>query len=235
MIATTPSGTRTLWMRRPLGRVQPSVISPTGSASAATWRRPPAMPSTRAGVRRSRSITVAPTPAPRSRSTSSALAVIRSSVRSISNSEAARSAASLAAVDVVASTRLAALARRPSSARAGMPLMLGSAGVQPPPAEATASTSASVVDAGDREAFDALVVAARPHDDGQRGVGRTGERHGGLPRHALAAGRQTARRLADRALRRRLVHPHDQVLVDAGDVAANRDGRGHGGAVARGL
>ena len=36
-------------MRRPLGRVQPSETSPTGSGRAATWRRPPAMASIRAG------------------------------------------------------------------------------------------------------------------------------------------------------------------------------------------
>ncbi len=43
MIATTPRGTRTRWMRRPLGRTQPSRTSPTGSASAghlARGRRP---------------------------------------------------------------------------------------------------------------------------------------------------------------------------------------------------
>ena len=33
MIATTPSGTRTCWISSPLGRTQPSRISPTGSGS----------------------------------------------------------------------------------------------------------------------------------------------------------------------------------------------------------
>ena len=50
MIATTPSGTRTRLMRRPLGRIQPSGTSPTGSGSAATWRSPPAMAAIRASV-----------------------------------------------------------------------------------------------------------------------------------------------------------------------------------------
>ncbi len=40
MTATTPRGTRTREIRRPLGRTQPSRTSPTGSASDATWRRP---------------------------------------------------------------------------------------------------------------------------------------------------------------------------------------------------
>ena len=40
MMPTTPSGTRTWRMRRPFGRTQPSVISPTGSASAATVAQP---------------------------------------------------------------------------------------------------------------------------------------------------------------------------------------------------
>src|SRR5437588_724765 len=62
MIATTPSGTRTFSMRSPFGRVQPSTTSPTGSGRAATWRSPPAIPSIRAGLRRSRSTTVGVTP-----------------------------------------------------------------------------------------------------------------------------------------------------------------------------
>ena len=40
MTATTPSGTRTRVILRPLGRVKPSVTSPTGSGKPATWRRP---------------------------------------------------------------------------------------------------------------------------------------------------------------------------------------------------
>jgi hypothetical protein len=115
MIATTPSGTRTLWMRRPLGRTQPSVTSPTGSGRPATSRRPVAMASIRASLSRRRSTTVSDTPAAVSRETSAALALSRSSVRSTRRSAAAASAASLAAVAVVASTRPATWARRPSS------------------------------------------------------------------------------------------------------------------------
>src|SRR5207248_2642874 len=48
MMATTPSGTRTREIRRPFGRTQPSTTSPTGSASAATLRSPPAIASIRA-------------------------------------------------------------------------------------------------------------------------------------------------------------------------------------------
>ena len=40
MIATTPSGTRTRWIRRPLGRTQPSMTSPTGSGSAGDLAQP---------------------------------------------------------------------------------------------------------------------------------------------------------------------------------------------------
>ena len=68
MIATTPSGTRTRWTRRPLGRVQPSATSPTGSGSAgdlAQARRP--SPASRASESRSRSTTVAARRPPRPR------------------------------------------------------------------------------------------------------------------------------------------------------------------------
>ena len=75
------------------------------------------MLSTRAAFRRKRSMTVALTPSRSARATSSALAARMSSVRSTSRSAAANRAASLAAVDVVARTREATLARRPSSAR----------------------------------------------------------------------------------------------------------------------
>src|SRR5437879_4538987 len=64
MMATTPSGTRTCSILSPLGRTQPSTTWPTGSASAATWRSPSAIASTRAAVRRRRSTTVGDTPAP---------------------------------------------------------------------------------------------------------------------------------------------------------------------------
>ena len=65
MIATTPSGTRTRSMRRPLGRTQPSSTSPTGSASAGDLQEPARHALDAASVSRSRSTTVAATPRPR--------------------------------------------------------------------------------------------------------------------------------------------------------------------------
>ena len=61
--------------RSPLGRTQPSTISPTGSGRAATVRRPAAMAATRPRSRRSRSREVASAPARSARATSAALAV----------------------------------------------------------------------------------------------------------------------------------------------------------------
>ena len=106
MIPTTPSGTRTWRIRRPLGRTQPAATSPTGSGSGATVRRPPAIASTRAGVSRRRSMTVA-AGARRlgAGHVDLVLASSTSSVRSTSRSAAARRAASLAAVDARASAR----------------------------------------------------------------------------------------------------------------------------------
>ena len=51
----TPSGTRTFCTCRPLGRTDPSTISPTGSGNACTWRMPSAMSCTRVSLRARRS------------------------------------------------------------------------------------------------------------------------------------------------------------------------------------
>src|ERR1035437_9291371 len=55
MIPTTPSGTRTLRMRRPFDFVHSAKVSPMGSGRAATSRTPLAMSLTRDGVSRRRS------------------------------------------------------------------------------------------------------------------------------------------------------------------------------------
>ena len=87
----------------------------------------------RTSVSRSRSTTVGGWPAASAAATSSALAARISAWRSRSRSAAASRAASFTSVDAVASTRLAALARAPSSAigsgaprecRAGAPPVL---------------------------------------------------------------------------------------------------------------
>ena len=70
MNPTTPSGTRTFAISIPFGRRQPRTVSPTGSGSAATWRIPATMLSTRVSVsvRRSRKARGWPCPRARSRS-----------------------------------------------------------------------------------------------------------------------------------------------------------------------
>src|ERR1035437_3552898 len=119
MIPTTPSGTRTRWMRRPLGRTHPSTISPTGSVRPATWRRPWAIPATRERSRRSRSTEECSAPVASNWVTSSALvARIRSAPCSMRSADL-RIASLLTAADDRATARAAALALCPSSSRAG--------------------------------------------------------------------------------------------------------------------
>ena len=55
MMATTPMGTESLRMVRPLGRSTVRRTLPTGSGRAATWRTPSAMAATRSSVSASRS------------------------------------------------------------------------------------------------------------------------------------------------------------------------------------
>src|SRR5918998_3504240 len=74
MMPTTPNGTRTWRTCTPLAFVHPRTTSPTGSGSAASARSPSAMPATRAGLSRNRSISAGLVPAPSARATSTALA-----------------------------------------------------------------------------------------------------------------------------------------------------------------
>ena len=70
----TPRGTRTRAISTPLGRRQTSTVSPTGSGSPATCRRPTAISSIRASVRVRRSSEARVSPADRARSRSARLA-----------------------------------------------------------------------------------------------------------------------------------------------------------------
>ena len=109
-------------IRRPFGRTHPSRTSPTGSASAGDLAQPTghrldpvggqAQPVDDGGGSRS---------SPRPVATSAALASRISSPRATSRSAAPSSASFLAAVDAVASTRDAALARRPARESARVP------------------------------------------------------------------------------------------------------------------
>ncbi len=118
MIPMTPSGARTRSTRRPLGRTHPSTTSPTGSARAATLRRPSAMPCNRPSTRR-RSREVASAPDSSARRTSVALASRIRSACTPSRSAARSRASSRAAEDDRDSTRLAATVRRARSIIAG--------------------------------------------------------------------------------------------------------------------
>ena len=95
------------------------------------------MPSTRAAVRRSRSTTVGGRAGGLLAVDVVGVGGQQVVVRSTSRSAAASSAASLASVDAVASTRLAALARAPSSATADMGPCYGPSGAAPASATAT--------------------------------------------------------------------------------------------------
>src|SRR3989454_9482722 len=115
MMPTTPKGTRIrpTWM--PVGRYLRSLISPTGSGSAAICRRPSAIAATVAGFKVRRSTNAASLPVARAPATSWALAA-----RSFASSRRiaaaiASSAESLACVDARARTRAAARARSPTS------------------------------------------------------------------------------------------------------------------------
>ena len=119
MIATTPSGTRTFEICKPFGRVNPSVISPTGSGRDATWRSPSAMLCNLLSLSRSRSSWVAVASADSATATSRAFAARMCSRRAINKSAAACNAVSFAAVPTSASTRDAAFARAPNSAMVG--------------------------------------------------------------------------------------------------------------------
>src|SRR4051794_39189380 len=103
--ATTPSGTRTFRTSSPLGRRWPSIVSPTGSGSAAIVRTSEAIPASRSGVSFSRSSSAPPISASSPASMSRAFASRISSVR-LSRAEAiACSAAARVSPSRRASTR----------------------------------------------------------------------------------------------------------------------------------
>src|SRR5581483_6577624 len=116
MMPTTPSGTRTRVMARPLGRFQRAVTSPTGSGRAAISSSPLAMASMRLAsrVRRSRKAGVG-RPS-RAAARSRALASRMAAVCARSSRAAALSAASLASVEARASAREASRALPPRAA-----------------------------------------------------------------------------------------------------------------------
>ena len=113
----TPMGTRTFFIRRPLGRVHSRMTSPTGSGSSATWRRPRAMSATRFSLSMRRSSISSLMPFARSRSMSALLAV-RTSAQRASSASAMASRASFfsfvvsCAVAVLAAFAAAALSNR---------------------------------------------------------------------------------------------------------------------------
>src|SRR5262249_53613132 len=117
MMPTTPSGTRTRSMIIPFGRVQRSVTTPTGSASARTPSIPSAMAATRWSSRASRSRKAAFAPEDFASARSCWLAAMISDRRARIAAAMAESAASLRAVGASASARAASLARCPISCR----------------------------------------------------------------------------------------------------------------------
>src|SRR5256885_4992223 len=108
--ATTPRGTLIFLTSRPFGSRWPSIVSPTGSGSAAIARTSGAIPAIRSSVSRSRSSSAAPmsfsSPARMSRSFASMISAVRSS-RPVAM---ASSAASRIAPGVEASVRDASFA-----------------------------------------------------------------------------------------------------------------------------
>src|SRR6266404_1177205 len=112
MKPTTPRGTRTREISMPLGRRHDSTTVPTGSGSAAIWRRPLAISSIRASlsVRRSRKARVRPLV--RARSKSARLAPSRADVFSSRARAICASASSFTRVPHTASAWAAARAAR---------------------------------------------------------------------------------------------------------------------------
>ena len=106
----TPSGTRTRAISSPLGRRHVSTVSPTGSGSAATWRRPAAISSMRPSVSVSRSTKARACPAARARSRSARLASRIAAVFSSSPRAIWASASFFVRVEASARTRAASFA-----------------------------------------------------------------------------------------------------------------------------
>ena len=114
--ATTPSGTRTRLTSSPFSSRWPSIVSPTGSGSAAIVRTSPAMPASRSSVSFSLSSSPDWSPASSPASMSRAFASRISCERWSSASAIASSAAFFVAVSSVASSREAAFACAQTSA-----------------------------------------------------------------------------------------------------------------------
>src|SRR5215813_7803040 len=113
MMPTTPSGTRTRSITRPLGRRQLATTAPTGSGSAATSSKPLAIASMRRGSSSRRSRKAALTPLLRAASRSRSLALRMAAVCALTSPAAAASAAALAAALICASARAALRAATP--------------------------------------------------------------------------------------------------------------------------
>ena len=110
MIPITPSGTRIRPTCNPEGRIRISPISPTGSGSAAIWRKPSAIDRMRASVSSSRSSRGAARPPDRPLSRSRRFAAWMSCIRSAIESAMATRAAFLASGGARASVVAAARA-----------------------------------------------------------------------------------------------------------------------------
>src|ERR1043166_5954694 len=128
MMPMTPSGTLTLVMRRPLGRVHSASTRPTGSGWAAMSSRPRATASSRFGSSARRSSKASPMPACFAAARSSALADRISLARERIAPAAALRAAVLAAAGASASRDAASRGRRPISAMARATSDAGSGG-----------------------------------------------------------------------------------------------------------
>src|SRR6185369_9127900 len=113
MTPTTPRGTRTLRIRKPLGRLHSAMVSPTGSGRLATSRTPDTMAAMRSGVRSSRS-RIAPVSPEESRSAWLASVIFAALVAMAS--AIATNRAFLSAV-VSCAIRVAALCARSSLSR----------------------------------------------------------------------------------------------------------------------
>jgi hypothetical protein len=114
MMPMTPSGTRILPTVMPDGRRLRSVISPTGSGSAATCSRPTAIASMPLADRVRRSIIDGSRPLARASARSRALASRSCAARARISAAIARRALFLASVEAAATLREALRAWRPT-------------------------------------------------------------------------------------------------------------------------
>ena len=115
MIATTPRGTLTFLISKPLGRLQHSSTLPMGSDNSSSCRRPPAIASTRLSSNRKRSITVAEVPDSSARITTTEFECNISELAAISASAAQTKASFFCSEELRANTSDALETRSPSS------------------------------------------------------------------------------------------------------------------------